>query len=327
MSHTAMTDNWWYNFDPIFHSSRAMNDFDHTPPSSSEQTEPSAEPRKDLHIRLGHWNTLKVIREKAFGVFLEGGQYVDILLPKRYIPEGCKVGDELNVFIYLDSNDDVIATTETPKAELGQFACLKAEEVNPVGAFLDWGLPKQLLVPFSEQKIRMLEGKYYVVYIYQEQWNWRIVASSKTDKFLDPHPGRYKTGQEVSLLMTDKTDIGFMAIINNSHQGVVFHNDIHQPVRMGQKLTGYIKRVRPDGKIDLSLNPLHDFKSPDFGDQIIASLKKHDGFLPLHDKSTPDEINRFFPVSKRIFKMAIGGLYKTRRITIEKNGIRLTGDA
>ncbi|CAM3739343.1 CvfB family protein [Parendozoicomonas haliclonae] len=299
-----------------------MKDQDHNQPADGQ-----SERTNNLHVRIGHWNTLKIIREKPFGVFLEGGQYVDILLPKRYVPEGSKIGDEVNVFIYLDSNDDVIATTETPKAELGQFAGLKAVEVNQIGAFLDWGLPKQLLVPFSEQKMRMREGQYYVVYLYQEQRNFRIVASSKLDKFLDPRPGRYKNGQTVDLLIFDKTDIGYMAIINNRHQGVIFQNDIHQPVRIGQKLTGYIKRVRDDKKIDLTLNKPYDFKSTDFSDQIIARLKENDGFLPLHDKSAPEEIGRFFKTSKRVFKMAIGGLYKQKKITIDKDGIRLIENA
>ena len=278
---------------------------------------------KPLHVKIGHWNRLTIIREKGFGVYLEGGQYVDILLPKRYVPKGAKVGDALDVFVYLDSNDDVIATTERPKAELGQFACLKVEEVNRIGAFQPWGLPKQLLVPVSEQKSRMQQGCWYVVYLYQEPRNWRIVGSSKIDKFLDPKPGRYKPGQEVSLMITERTDIGYMAIINNRHQGVIFHNDNPQPVRMGMKLTGYIKRIRPDKKIDLTLNKPYDFQSTEVSDQILAALNKHDGFLPLHDKSTPEEIGRYFKISKRVFKMAIGSLYKNRQITINDDGIRL----
>ena len=278
----------------------------------------------NLHVKIGHWNTLKIIREKPFGVYLEGGQYVDILLPKRYVPKDSQIGDALKVFIYLDSNDDVIATTERPKAILGEFACLKAEEVNQVGAFLDWGLPKQLLVPFSEQKVRMRAGQYYVVYTYQEDRNWRIVASSKIEKYLDQRPPRYQAGEEVSLMITDRTDIGFMAIINNCHQGVIFHNDIHQPVRMGQKLTGYIKRVRPDDKIDLCLQNPKSYKSAgDFGQQILEKLALNNGFLPIHDKSTPEEISQYFKTSKRVFKMAIGGLYKERKIIIAKDGIRL----
>ncbi len=280
-------------------------------------------PEEDLHVKIGQWNTLKIVREKDFGVYVEGGQYVDVLLPKRYVPKNSKVGDAVDVFIYLDSNDDVIATTERPKALLGEFACLKVEEVNNVGAFLDWGLPKQLLVPFSEQKVRMREGQYYIVYIYQEDRNWRIVASSKVEKFLDHRPPEYKRGQEVPLMITDRTDIGYMAIINNRHQGVIFHNDIHQPVRMGLKQPGYIKQVRPDNKIDLLLNKPTDFKSTDFSDQILDTMKKQGGFLPIHDKSSPEEISRYFRTSKRVFKMAIGGLYKNRKIVIGKDGIRL----
>ena len=279
----------------------------------------------ELHVNIGHWNKLKVIREKDFGVFLEGGQYVDILLPKRYAPENCKIGDELEVFIYLDSNDDVIATTEKPLAKMDEFAYLKAKEVNRIGAFLDWGLPKQLLVPFSEQKQRMREGNAYIVYIYQENREWRIVASSKIDKFLSQKPPRYKKGEKVELLICEKTDIGFMAIINSKHQGVIFKNDIHQPIRTGQKMTGYIKRVRPDQKIDLYLQRPENQRS-DLGEQILARLQEQSGFLPLHDKSEPEAIKKFFPVSKRVFKMAIGGLYKDRKITIDTDGIRLISE-
>ncbi len=279
----------------------------------------------ELHVNIGHWNKLKVIREKDFGVFLEGGQYVDILLPKRYVPENCKIGDELEVFIYLDSNDDVIATTEKPLAKMGEFAYLKAKEVNRIGAFLDWGLPKQLLVPFSEQKQRMREGNSYIVYIYQENREWRIVASSKIEKFLSQKPPHYKKGQQVDLLICEKTDIGFMAIINSKHQGVIFKNDIHQPIRTGQKMTGYIKRVRPDQKIDLYLQRPENQRS-DLGEQILARLQEQSGFLPLHDKSKPEAIKKFFPVSKRVFKMAIGGLYKDRKITIDNDGIRLISE-
>ncbi len=311
-SHTAFSYHRWYTPQPPLSLQVHI---------VMTQTAESSNP---LHVRIGHWNTLKIIRIKDFGVYLEGGQYVDILLPKRYVPKGADVGDAIDAFVYLDSNDDVIATTERPKAELGQFACLKAEEVNRVGAFLDWGLPKQLLVPFSEQKIRMQPGAYYVVYLYQEERNWRIVGSSKIDKFLDPLPGRYTTGQEVSLMITDRTDIGYMAIINNSHQGVIFHNDVHQPLRMGMKLTGYIKRMRPDHKIDLTLNKPYDFKSSEFTDQILARLQENNGFLPLHDKSSPEQIGRYFKTSKRVFKMAIGTLYKERKITINDDGIRLS---
>ncbi|MCL6271697.1 S1-like domain-containing RNA-binding protein [Sansalvadorimonas sp. 2012CJ34-2] len=276
----------------------------------------------ELHVKIGHWNKLKVIREKDFGVFLEGGQYVDILLPKRYVPENTEIGDELDVFIYLDSNDDVIATTEKPYAQMGEFAYLKAKDVNRIGAFLDWGLSKDLLVPFCEQKQRMQAGHAYIVYIYQENREWRIVASSKIDKFLSNKPPRYKKGQEVDLLICEKTDIGFMAIINGLHQGVIFKNDIHQPIRTGMKITGYIKRIRPDQKIDLYLQR-PETQRDDLGDQIIAKLEQNDGFLPLHDKSEPELIKQYFPASKRVFKMAIGGLYKDRKITIESDGIRL----
>ncbi|MGI2028924.1 CvfB family protein [Endozoicomonas acroporae] len=280
-------------------------------------------------VRIGRMNHLKVVNLLDFGAFLEGGMLDDILLPKRFVPQGCQVGDELDVFIYLDSDDVPIATTLRPKAQVGQFACLKVTDTNRIGAFLDWNMPKELLVPFSEQKERMVKDQFYVVYIYQEQQSYRIVASSKINKFLttisSKTPHRYSNGQAVSLMVCDRTDIGYTAIVDNKYLGVIFDQDIDQPIRMGMKFDGFIKRVRPDQKLDLCLKkPGFDQQEmSDLGTVIVARLKAEKGFLPFNDRTDPAIIKREFSVSKRVFKMAIGGLYKERLISIDEDGIRL----
>lgn len=280
-------------------------------------------------VRIGRMNHLKVVNLLDFGAFLEGGMLDDILLPKRFVPEGCQVGDELDVFIYLDSDDVPIATTLRPRAQVGQFACLKVTDTNRIGAFLDWNMPKELLVPFSEQKERMVKDQFYVVYVYQEQQGYRIVASSKISKFLDSisskTPHRYNNGQAVSLMIGDRTDIGYTAIVDNKYLGVIFDQDIDRPIRMGMKFDGFIKRVRPDQKLDVCLKkPGFDKQGMnDLGTVILARLKAENGFLPFNDRTDPAVVKREFSVSKRVFKMAIGGLYKERRISIDDDGIRL----
>ena len=274
-------------------------------------------------VRIGQTNRLKVVNLLDFGAFLDGGMLDDILLPKRFVPAGCQIGDELEVFVYLDSDDIPIATTLRPKAQVGQFACLKVTDTNRVGAFLDWNMPKELLVPFSEQKERMVKDRFYVVYVYQEQQSYRIVASSKISKFLRTH--RYTGGQAVSLMICDRTDIGYTTIINNQSTGVLFDQDIDRPVRMGMKLDGFIKRVRDDGKLDVCLKkPGFDQQAVhDLSDTILARLKTAQGFLPFNDRTASQLVQKEFAVSKRLFKMAIGGLYKKRLITIDDDGIRL----
>lgn len=275
--------------------------------------------------KIGRMNRLKVVNLLDFGAFLDGGLLEDILMPRRFVPENCKIGDELEVFVYLDSEGIPIATNLRPKAQVDQFACLKVVDTNRIGAFLDWGMPKELLVPFSEQKVKMEKDQFYVVHVYQEKQNYRVVASSKIHKFLSDKPHQYKGGQPVSLMIWDKTDIGYTTIVDGCYSAVLFHQDIEEPVRMGMKLDGFIKRVRPDQKLDVSL------KKPGFdkitvsgvGEQIINKLKENGGFLPFADRTDPETIKRVFGVSKRNFKMALGGLYKQRLVRIDEDGTHL----
>ena len=270
---------------------------------------------------IGRLNRLRVIRAVPFGLYLDGGSDGEILLPRKQAPEGLAMGDEIEVFLYHD--DDVLtATTTPPRALLGQFAALKVVAVTRIGAFLDWGLPKDLLVPISEQKERMQEGRSYIVYINLDD-EGRLVASAKIDKFLDKWPVNYDAGQEVELLICDRTDLGLKAIINNRHWGVLYQNELFKNVRFGERVKGYIKTIRDDGKIDLTLHQPGHEKLGDVADKILEKLAKSGGFLPVHDKSSPETIYKIFGESKKSFKSAIGILYKQRRITIDEDGIRL----
>jgi len=273
---------------------------------------------------IGKLNSLRVVKEVDFGLYLDGGEdHGEILIPKRYVPEGVKPEDIIEVFIYLDSEDRIIATTEKPYIMVGEFAMLKVVSVTRMGAFLDWGLPKDLLVPFREQKMDMEEGKYYIVTVYLDSDSKRLVASAKIEKFLDNVPADYQAGEEVDLLIVNSTDLGFNAIINNKHTGVLYKNEVFQPLRKGDKVKGYIKKIREDEKIDLILQKPGYQKVDDISMGIVDILKKHNGYLAITDKTDPDEIYKVFGVSKKTFKKAIGSLYKLRIISIEGDGIKL----
>ncbi|MDO8282017.1 MAG: S1-like domain-containing RNA-binding protein [Thermodesulfovibrionia bacterium] len=272
---------------------------------------------------IGRLNELRVVKEVGFGLYLDGGELGEILLPLRYVPEDCKVDDMLEVFIYLDSEDRIIATTEKPFAMVNDFALLKVVAVNSAGAFLDWGLPKDLLVPYSEQRPVMKEGESYVVRIYLDLNSNRLAASSKLDKFLNNEPGDLKPGQEVDLLICEQTDLGWKAIINNSYWGVLYDNEIFQPLNKGQKIKGFIKKIRDDKKIDLCLQKPGYEKVDDISETIITALKEQGGFIPVTDKSSPEIIYKLFGISKKTYKKAIGAIYKKKLITIENDGIKL----
>ncbi|HIG78976.1 MAG TPA: GntR family transcriptional regulator [Cycloclasticus sp.] len=275
-------------------------------------------------IKVGHTHQLKVIKALDFGFYLDAKELGEVLLPNKHAPKDLSVGDTLYVFLYLDSEDRPIATTKTPKAKVGEFAYLKVVARTHVGAFLDWGLEKDVLVPFAEQHLAMDVDKSYLVYLYLDKNDGRIVASSKIDKFLDDEkPHDYTPQQQVDLIIANSTDLGFKAIINHSHWGVLYKNDVFQTLSFGQSKKGFIKRIRPDGKIDLSLQGGKETRDK-YSKIILNYLEKHNGFAPIHDKSSPEIIADTFGMSKGAFKKAIGGLYKQRIISIATDGIRLT---
>ncbi|MGE4585988.1 MAG: S1 RNA-binding domain-containing protein [Mangrovibacterium sp.] len=273
---------------------------------------------------IGAINELEVVKTVDFGLYLDGGPEGEILLPRRYAPEGCQPGDRLEVFIYLDSEDRLVATTESPLAQVGEFALLKTVEINNTGAFLNWGLPKDLLVPFREQQEKMEKGKNYLVYVYLDPESRRIVGTSRLDKCLNQLPVDYEAGEEVDLIIAGKTELGYKAIVDNSHWGILYHNEVFRSLHTGERLKGYIKQVRADEKIDLQLDQPGYEKIGRLTGKILERLQAAGGFLPYHDKSSPAEISSAFQTSKRNFKMALGSLYKQRLIRLEANGIRLT---
>jgi len=273
---------------------------------------------------IGRFNTLRVVKAVDFGVYLDGEALGEILLPRRYVPEGCQPGDSVEVFLYHDSEDRLIATTQRPHAGVGELALLKVVAVNNFGAFLDWGLPKDLLVPFGEQQQRMKEGCFYMVYVYLETSSQRIAASSKVNKFLAAQPAVFEKGQPVDLQISDRTDMGYKAIIDRRAWGVLYHNEVFQKLSQGQRVRGFIKNMRRDGKIDLSLQKPGYEKVPDLSERIMAVIQAHGGFLEVTDKTSAERIYSLFEISKKTFKKAIGALYKAHRISLEKDGIALT---
>ena len=274
-------------------------------------------------VAIGKRNKLEVVKLVDFGVYLDGDQYDDILLPKRYVPKDTELGDVLDVFIYLDSEDKLIATTLTPKVMLNELARLKVVSVTSAGAFLDWGLPKDLFVPFSEQQQTMEEGRSYMVYVFMDEETERLAGSSKLNRYIGKGAHSLQRGDKVELVVTQRTDLGYVAAIDYTQWGVLFHSELFRPLRIGQKISGFIKRVRDDGKIDLSLQKIGYDKVDDLSKKIINVLRAEGGFLALSDKSPASAIYEKFGVSKNAFKMTIGTLYKQRKIVIKREGISL----
>lgn len=272
-------------------------------------------------IKLGKYQNLEISRIVEFGVYLRepGTESPEVLLPARYVPENPVAGDNVEVFIYKDSEDRPVATTEHPFATVGEFAYLEVNAVNDVGAFLDWGLPKDLLVPFREQKVRMRRGGIYLVYIYVDDATGRIVASAKTDRFLGNTMPDYRPGQKVEALVTEHTEIGYKVIVDNLHRGILYSNELFRPVEIEESLTAYVKQVRPDGKIDLTLSDKAGKRIGGTADAILAYLR-HTDRVPVGDKSAPELISRIFGCSKRDFKQAVGHLYRDHKITIGPEG-------
>ncbi|WP_311442388.1 CvfB family protein [Hoylesella enoeca] len=274
-------------------------------------------------IKLGEYNRLTIVKTVDFGLYLDGGDEGEILLPSRYVPKDYQIGDELDVFLYLDSEERLVATTEKPLAQVGDFAYLEVAWVNEYGAFLHWGPMKDLFCPFREQKMRMEMGESYVVFVHIDKESYRIVASAKVERYLQKDFPPYVVGDEVDLLIWQKSDLGFKVIIDNRYQGLVYEDQVFKQIHTGDRMRGYISRVREDGKLDVTLQPTGYEQARVFSDTLLQYLKDHGGVCDLGDKSDAEVIKRRFQVSKKTFKKAVGDLYRRRLITITEQGIRL----
>lgn len=276
-----------------------------------------------MSVELGKFNQLEVVKQVDFGMYLDGGEEGEILLPTRYVPEDCKVGDMLNVFLYLDMDERLIATTLVPLVQVGQFACLEVAWVNQFGAFLDWGLMKDLFVPFREQKMKMQVGRKYVIHAHLDEESYRIVASAKVERYLSKDFPEYAPGDKVDILIWQKTDLGFKAIIDNKFSGLLYENEIFCEIETGMEMKAFVKQVREDGKVDLMLQKTGFEKVDDFSKTLLEYIKEHGGHINITDKSPADDIYAVFSVSKKTFKKGVGDLYKKRLITLQEGGITL----
>ena len=274
-------------------------------------------------VKIGKFNELEVIKIVEFGLYLDGGEGIQILLPLRYIIGRPKIGDKINVFVYRDSEQRLIATTEHPLIQVGEFAFLEVVQVNQVGAFLEWGLMKNLLVPFREQKTSMESGKRYLVYAYIDNATQRIVASAKIEKFIGNKIAKYRKGSKVDILIYQRTDIGYKVIVDNLFYGMVYHNEIFKAVNIGDKLSAYVKGIRNDNKIDLTLSGYIEDRIYQLTQSIIELLRRNGGRTTLCDSSSPEEIRATLSCSKKDFKKAIGTLLKRNKITIYEDQIVL----
>lgn len=286
-------------------------------------------------ILLGDYNDLTMTRfatrenphasggVETFGIFLDGGPEGEILMPKRYVPQGIQPGDKVHCMVYLDQDERLVATTETARAVVGQVAWLRCAWVNQHGAFLDWGLMKDLFCPFGEQRQRMEVGEFYLVYIYVDRDSYRIAASAKIERFLARHRPDYRPGEEVSLVVWQTSPLGFKVVVDDAFAGLVYRDQVFRPVHLGDRLTGYVQQVRPDGKVDVALQPSGRRQTEDCATALLEWMQAHDGHCPMHDGSHPDDIKRLFHVSKKVFKRAVGDLYKRRLIVIEADGLHL----
>lgn len=278
-----------------------------------------------IRMKIGQINRLAVTKVMDFGLLLFAGDYGSVLLAKNEAPQQAQVGDELAVFLYFDTDQQLVATTQKPIAQVGEWGLMKIVGINQVGAFVDWGIKeKDLLIPFSEQRRRFNAGETILVYVYSDKASGRIVGTTKFNKWLDKTPAHYEPNQAVELLIAEKSELGFKAIINGEHWGMIFSSDVFGRLYVGKKLTGYIKHIREDGKIDLALQKIGREKRLDLGEHILQRLAEQNGFLALSDKSSPEAIFAAFGTSKGTFKKTIGSLYKQGVIAIEENGIRLT---
>jgi predicted RNA-binding protein (virulence factor B family) len=274
-------------------------------------------------VEIGKFNQLTVGRASENGFYLKDDAGQEVLLPNAYIPDGLSLRDPIIVFVYTDSEDRMVATTLQPKILLNEFALLKVLHTTKFGAFMDWGLPKDLLVPFSEQPHKLAEGEWHVVYLYLDEKTDRLVGSAHVAKFLDNSNVSFKPGDEVDLMVYNQTELGYKAVINNKHQGLLFRNEVFQALEMGYQTKGYIKKVREDNKIDVSLQRFGYRNIAPNVDKVLSCLKDNKGYLALTDNSKPEDIVKVLGMSKKTFKKAVGDLYRQRKIRIEADGIYL----
>jgi len=272
-------------------------------------------------IQLGNFNTLKILRSTSVGLFLGDDDVDDLLLPNKYVPETYEIGDDLTVFCYLDHEERPIATTITPFVKRNEFAFLRVAEVNDYGAFLDWGLEKHLLVPYREQRFKMSAGSWHVIYCYLDEKSFRLVGTTRLNKFFDNDNLEVRINEEVNLLVYRKSDLGWDVVVNNRYRGLIFSSDVFKEIAEGDQLVGYIKLIRPDNKLDITLQPQGAKALEPAAAIIYEKLVAQDGFIRLHDKSSPDEIKEWFQMSKKTFKKAIGTLFRERKIEIKSDGI------
>lgn len=272
-------------------------------------------------IKIGNYNRLRVARFVDFGAYLADDSNNEVLLPARYLPDDAAIGDEIDVFVYNDSEDRPVAVTDHPYACVGEFAFLQVAEVNRFGAFLDWGVPKHLLVPFSEQRVKMEEGGIYPVYVYLDHITNRVVASGKIEKFLGNVIPDYRPGDKVSALVWQHTPLGYKVIVDNLFQGMIYDNEIYAPLEIEQTVTALVKAVREDGKIDLTLGDKAAMRVAGLADEILDYLDRKGGRITITDSSSPDEIKETFRCSKKDFKKALGKLYKEHKIVISDDAV------
>ncbi|NND52435.1 MAG: GntR family transcriptional regulator [Flavobacteriaceae bacterium] len=274
-------------------------------------------------IAIGEYNTLTILREREQGLYLCDEEENEVLLPNRYVPESFKIHDQIEVFVYLDNEERPVATTDKPYIKRNEFALLRCNEVNDYGAFLDFGLVKELFCPFKEQAFKMKAGQWYLVYCYVDEETERLVASSKTKRFLDNKKLTVEKFDEVDLIVSHPSEIGMNVIVNEKHLGLIHKNDVYRDMSIGDRFKGIVKKVRPDNKLDIVLSQIGYKSIEPNADLVLKELNDNSGFLPLNDKSSPEAIKELLQMSKKNFKKAIGNLYKQRIISIDEDGIRL----
>ncbi|WP_367180441.1 S1 RNA-binding domain-containing protein [uncultured Muriicola sp.] len=276
---------------------------------------------KGTMIELGNYNTLTILRSTSVGLFLGDEDVDDLLLPNKYVPDDFEIGDKIDVFCYLDHEERPIATTLQPFIKRNEFGFLRVAEVNDIGAFMDWGLEKHLLVPYAEQRTKLIEGNWQVIYCYLDDRSFRLVGSSKLSKFMNNDSLEVAENDEVDLLVYRRSELGWDVVVNGCHRGLIFHSDVFQPLAEGDLVKGFVKQIRPDKKLDITLQPIGAKALEPAAQMIYQKLKEQGGYIKLHDKSSPEEIKTWFAMSKKTFKKAIGTLYKDHKISIKEDGI------